>query len=173
MGAFTKDGIKRKQEAISWVIGALEKRKGEIAEIMREKMTIRSDNMELLTTGQMIDQLKVGEVAQLKNIYSEINQLLYRNVTKIENGDICWAREDGLVDKNVPLILYGHTVNWEWNILLNYVSFEDAKKAFIDGKNIALRDSNGDILHLFELDSEVMIQLTFNDFIHGKWTIEE
>ncbi|WP_285227192.1 MULTISPECIES: hypothetical protein [unclassified Oceanobacillus] len=40
MGAFIKEGIKRKQESISWVIGALEKHASERIKTIHKQMTI-------------------------------------------------------------------------------------------------------------------------------------
>jgi hypothetical protein len=124
---------------------------------------------ELLTTGQMIDRLKVGEVAEAKyesesggfgiSYKIERNEFGLKNIT---NGD-------GVV--SFDNIFF----KAKWHILPNYVSFEEAMRALKEGKKATLHGEDGNLKTLFRkwyrLDTRECI--TFNMMFEGKWTIEE
>lgn len=138
---------------------------------------------EFLTTGQMIDRLRVGGTAELseKHQIPKEHGKSYKKVTKAADGDIVWMSDTGLVDLGRPLVLFGHTVNWKWRILPNYVSFEEAMKSLKDGGSATLH--NGNIQYKFvavECIAETLEHykdvgadfLEWRDLFRGKWTIE-
>lgn len=132
---------------------------------------------ELLTTGQMIDQLRVAEIAELsvKHQIPKEHGKSYKKVTKTANGDIVWMSDTGVVDLGKPLILYGHTVNWEWRILPNYVFFEKAMKALKDGKRVTFHagEEKYQITSSWCLVNDWVNQFNWNDLMENTWTIEE
>jgi hypothetical protein len=77
---------------------------------------------EWLTTGEMIDQLKPGEIA--------IDDR--GNVVKYIRGQLCWENGD-LFYVNIDQKVLG-----KWRILPRYVSFEEAMKALMNGKTVWL-----------------------------------
>ncbi|GGN64416.1 hypothetical protein [Oceanobacillus indicireducens] len=132
---------------------------------------------ELLTTGEMIDRLKVGQLAEVEK-KAQIPKdywRSYKHVTKIPNGDIKWCTETGTISPSEPLILYGHTVNWIWRILPSYVSFEEAMQALKEGKMVKLHRNNNLDVTVFRkwYRLETREDVTFDDLFNGKWTIEE
>ncbi len=79
----------------------------------------------MLTTGEMIDKLKVGEIAE--------NERGYKVVVNELGGIGCI--ENPMNSSN----LNGIFVSSAWEILPNYVSFEEAMNALKDGKIIRCR----------------------------------
>lgn len=139
-----------------------------------------------LTTGQMIDELKIGEVAEIKVKYQIPEQYghSYKHVTKNGSEDIKWCLEDKSEISNTPLILYGHTVNWKWRILPKYVSFTDAIKAFKDEGKTIVNHVKLNTYYYYWKDGEPKcktgdglpigtLDLPFTETFEGKWTIEE
>jgi hypothetical protein len=117
---------------------------------------------EWLTTGQMIDRLKVGEVAEARPWDGmPIGKI---RVTKTYDGAICFE------NSNDCLSLNQLNTSLQWRILPRYVSFEEAMKAFKEGKRVALYISG--YKETFRLNEE-LDSLTLRDLIEGKWTIEE
>ncbi|MCR1833091.1 hypothetical protein NSA56_01605 [Oceanobacillus caeni] len=130
---------------------------------------------ELLTTGQMIDRLKVGEVAELekdKRIPTNYGPS-YCYVSKFGDGDIRWCKEDGTLPSSSPLSIYGHVLTWKWRILPNYVSFEEAMKALKEGKTVVLHKGTFPEITVFKhwFKLETREEITFSDLFNGKWTI--
>jgi hypothetical protein len=122
---------------------------------------------EWLTTRQMMDKLKVGEVAKSKHFD------LY--VTKDSGGGFYFTDKTGesFVEEyghNGWCVLTSTFLSDEWRILPRYVSFEEAMKALKEGKRVALYINN--YKETFHLDEE-LDSLTLRDLIEGKWTIEE
>lgn len=76
---------------------------------------------EWLTTGQMIDRLKVGEIAEDKN------------------GDKIFIEKDGSL-RTLPnhqiVTMSDYTMLSKWRILPKYVTFSEAMKAIEEGKNV-------------------------------------
>jgi len=89
---------------------------------------------EWLTTGEMIDRLKVGETALC---VSGDNQ-----GAKVEY--LFWPTEDDTVlsvhnsktKKTKMFVIKEYLQNSKWRIISKYVSFEEAMKAFAHGKKI-------------------------------------
>ncbi|WP_077623818.1 hypothetical protein [Sediminibacillus massiliensis] len=135
---------------------------------------------EWLTTGEMIDRLKVGERAELESakcIPSNYGPS-YKHVIKKEDGDIRWCKNDGSLPSPSPLQIFGHVLTWKWRILPNYVSFEEAVRALKDGKRVALwNERTNEFLTSFNKSISIQFLegtgLSFDKWINGKWTIEE
>jgi len=75
---------------------------------------------EWLTTGEMIDRLKVGDVAE----HNCANVRVYFQDGKLKR-DVSGTVIDFLIHENTPSV--------KWRILPKYVSFEEAMKAFVNG----------------------------------------
>lgn len=76
---------------------------------------------EWLTTGQMIDKLEVGEIAE-GSTHWEVKRLPDGRIVELNSGDTF-----GL---DVSFL------NEQWRILPNFVSFEEAMKALKEGKPV-------------------------------------
>ncbi len=124
---------------------------------------------ELLTTGQMIDRLKVGEIAV--GDVSELGTVI--QVIKRESGGIKLL-EDGFGERT--LMLDGGVVDSvKWRIEPKCVSFEEAMLAMTEGKTVAFYSKDGS-KRVTELDAYAgfnRYEFAWRDFIEGKWTIEE
>jgi hypothetical protein len=122
---------------------------------------------EWLTTGQMIDRLKVGEVAK--------NQSYEGCIKRTEAGLIECNDEHEPVK---PLKIDNEILESMWIILPKYVSFEEAMKALKEGKKVYFH-RNGEVIHFHnkpKFRSVATLEnsdLTLQDLIEGKWTIEE
>lgn len=128
--------------------------------------------MEWFTTGEMIDSLKVGEVANSdKGVQAERNQ--FGAIVVIKDG-----REDGLFLSNPTFI------GAKWRILPKYVTFEEAFGAMKGGKRI-ICEYNGrkyeyymdglDVWHTV-LESGVVVKQwheLWDQITKGKWAIKE
>ncbi|OEH52954.1 hypothetical protein AQ616_18795 [Oceanobacillus sp. E9] len=121
---------------------------------------------EVLTTGQMIDQLKVGEVAKNNDDMK---------VYKSEDGSI---RGDVMGRKILCDLDF---LESKWRIQPNYVSFEDAMKALKDGKSVIFRGPDGSWSDKVPPNVAASIAIKHTelrgygllDLFKGKWTIEE
>ncbi|WP_040985504.1 hypothetical protein [Oceanobacillus jeddahense] len=126
---------------------------------------------ELLTTGQMIDRLKHGEIAVGE--VSELGTVI--QVIKRESGGIKLL-EDGFGERT--LMLDGGVVDSvKWRIEPNYVSFEEAVKAWKQGKRIKWISpdrTHEKYIHTKNHDNPLTLyNLTFRDLIEGSWEIKE
>ncbi len=125
---------------------------------------------ELLTTGQMIDALKVGEIAQAETCGKPF-------VTLNKNGGVSYCNSNGECKRDTELILFSQWRTAKWRILPNYVSFEEAIKAYQEGKTITC-DYKG--VHNGKLYTEKLAKnipeseedLSMYMIVNGKWTIE-
>jgi hypothetical protein len=136
---------------------------------------------EFLTTGQMIDRLKIGEVAVPNNKE-------YLAVKRIEDGFI-WVDRNTHEQSKIHQDYFRidrYTLDIKWSILPKYVSFEEAKVAYENGKIIGLHNDNSEKViwfkkvnnkHLYSFNKEnwsfSFVSLTWRDILEGKWTIEE
>jgi len=118
----------------------------------------------LLTTGEMIDTLKVGEVAEC------VNDHVYQ-------GCKVMRKETGLQFESTPFVISEKTFNAKWHILSRYVPLDEAIKAYKEGKTIAccyrsfvsneyLKQSFA--LNIFENERALSMYLITS----GDWTIE-
>lgn len=114
---------------------------------------------EWLTTGAMIDRLKVGEVAESKNKG-------FIRVIKNENGSITHADVGG------DLVIGDGIADCEWHILPNYVSFEEAMEALKGGKLVSFRHGNTKIFLTRKGGLLWTYNLTWGELFEGKWIIE-
>ena len=130
---------------------------------------------ELLTTGQIIDRLKVGEVAESVEMAS-FDNFVYR-VKKTESGSIM-ALDSNLKMTGHHIPMQGDIVNLKWRIQPNYVSFEKAMKALREGKKVELHIDGRSELYIEDyLDPDPINvfnlgDCTFKELIEGSWTIE-
>ncbi|MBP1971604.1 hypothetical protein J2Z83_003755 [Virgibacillus natechei] len=118
-----------------------------------------------LTTGEMIDKLKVGEVAENVNGTMQI--------TKKPSGEFVHIDHP-----QGAMIVNERVSNTKWFILPNYVSFEEAMTALDNGKIVRISFS-GTLVKVSQFLSLKGIQEALGepvgllDLIDGKWTIEE
>ena len=81
----------------------------------------------LLTTGEMIDTLQVGEVAETQEGFK---------VTKRSSGAITWIHDGD--DSHNYLKINIVALDFKWRILPRYVSLDEAMEAFYEGKTITI-----------------------------------
>lgn len=129
---------------------------------------------EWLTTGQMIDRLKVGEVS-----YNMDGHYVKKN----ENGSLVYCDKNGIPRSNFGssvVFLNGFFLSAKWRILPKYVTFEEAMKALKDGKKVRFHVRDRDVIwwdidlyeeRLFEWFKDEC--LTYKDLLEGKWQIIE
>ncbi|GGB43472.1 hypothetical protein GCM10011409_21360 [Lentibacillus populi] len=113
---------------------------------------------EWLTTGEMIDRLKVGEIAEGTAEYE---------VTRTNKGIVF---SDG-----VPLYVNSFALDIKWRILPNYVSFEKAMQAIKNGRNVVFHDKETErkiYTHAYQHFSIFFEEYNWNDLLTGDWTIE-
>jgi hypothetical protein len=125
---------------------------------------------EWLTTGQMIDRLKVGEVAESENGLFQL--------AKSDMGGIGESEKPG-----DNIVLNGVYMNQKWHILPKYVSFEEAMKALKEGQTVYCHPNwcNGlkrkiepleakeNAIEFLLIKGESLLQIVFE----SEWTIEE
>ncbi|WJQ02882.1 hypothetical protein QT236_14485 [Geobacillus stearothermophilus] len=129
---------------------------------------------EWLTTGEMIDRLKVGEVAEgVDSLGKEYC------VTKTEYG-MSFCSSTGDTRGYLEFTLNKNILGARWRILYRFVSFEEAMKALKEGKSVAFHAENANRPITFDEsypltgfydDHDLFID--FSDLLEGKWTIEE
>ncbi|MFS0657509.1 hypothetical protein AB1L07_02625 [Niallia alba] len=116
----------------------------------------------LLTTGQMIDGLVFGEIA-------ETSDKKYQ-ARKTEYGSICISNEHGNVGLN-PTVLSA-----KWRKLPKFVRFGEAMEALNGGRDVTLHlsEEGKPETTLFRtwFHLETREGITFADMFDGKWTIE-
>ncbi len=134
---------------------------------------------ELLTTGEMIDRLKVGEIAKKEN--SDMH------VTRESASVFSYCGEDGDTSGFSIVGLNGviHIDDAKWRILPNYVSFAEAMKAIEEGKDVHCQ-YNDEAITIKSYDNRIgsicfdrhcesgggaAIKIAW--IVAGKWTIEE
>lgn len=119
-----------------------------------------------LTTGQMIDELRLDEIAE-----SNGKNPIYAKVTG--TGGIYQCYKNGT--PRTSFYLHARHMKMKWRILPNYVSFEGAMKAMKEGKQVSYYDGDWNkTIHPDEwLEDSVVSGYTFLQLINGKWTIEE
>lgn len=116
----------------------------------------------LLTTGQMIDQLKDGEIA--KSTDGEYEAYWHNGLLKFRDkyGDV----QERIVKSDQER---------KWRILPCYVRFEEAMNAFEEGKKVKFLCDDG---KLREIDFDVCIEdnklsyYTLKDLVEGKWIVK-
>ncbi|MNG02314.1 hypothetical protein D3C84_853400 [compost metagenome] len=116
-----------------------------------------------LTTGQMIDCLSVGEVAETDD--------KTMRVMKSRSGHI-----EDLADGKF-VFLNNAIIKSKWRILPKYVSFYEAMSAHECGKNVTYHEENGDYYKFEYNDKQSFYYMSNYDvtllkLIEGKWTID-
>ncbi|KYC92243.1 hypothetical protein B4102_3784 [Heyndrickxia sporothermodurans] len=73
---------------------------------------------EWITTSQLIDRLRIGQIAELeegKRIPTKFGPS-YKHLTKSVDGDLRWCKDDGSMLSSSPLQIYGHMAAGKWAI---------------------------------------------------------
>ncbi|WP_044737131.1 hypothetical protein [Geobacillus kaustophilus] len=125
---------------------------------------------ELLTTGQMIDRLKPGEVAESKNRKAYYDS----NCQLIE--------ESKATGEKRPFTIWSGGKSPIWRILPRYVTFDRAMKALAEGKTVwAWVDGEKRLCYwidqesgkLWGMSAEGGMTTVHNIGFFKEWTIEE
>lgn len=128
-----------------------------------------------ITTSELIDELRVGEVAELHSKWLEgMPDFAYDAVTKNEGGDIVWCMKDESSVDNKSISLKGTTINFTWRILLNYVCFNEALDAMNGGaRSVVLHTFDGFFtFSQGQFHSQELGAFTLKELYESKWTIE-
>jgi hypothetical protein len=124
---------------------------------------------EWLTTGEMIDRLKVGEVAEgVDSLGKEYC------VTKTEYG-MSFCSSTGDTRGYLEFTLNKNILGARWRIFPKYVSFEEAKEAFKQGKTICCHLEK-EVCRYSPDSVDIYSQAdapSWYEILEGKWTIEE
>lgn len=121
----------------------------------------------LLTTGQLIDTMKIGDIAEAVVACEELT------VIRTEEGLKClddWG-------KFSPFILDDDRLSYKWRILPKFVTFEKAYEAGRQGKVINFHAKDG-VIHRIEhfddsLDENGLSFYCLRELIEGNWSIED
>ncbi|MGG3893160.1 hypothetical protein [Geobacillus stearothermophilus] len=123
---------------------------------------------EWLTTGQMIDRLKPGEIAESKNRKAYYDS----NCQLIE--------ESKATGEKRPFTIYSGNKSPIWRILPRYVSFEEAVKALMNGKTVWLWQGDEKVGYYIDKESGKLWAIVGDStapvekiYFGEKWTIEE
>lgn len=129
---------------------------------------------ELLTTGQMIDRLKPGEVAECVNAESE--KLESKRVKINDSGNLQYLDGYGFI------VTEFMRTKAKWRILPRYVAFDQAMKALAEGKTVwAWVDGEKRLCYwidqesgkLWGMSAEGGMTTVYNIGFYKDWTIEE
>lgn len=126
---------------------------------------------ELLTTGQLIDRLKVGETAIGYVKSSDVELKIFKD----ESGHIRFYDTQDLLKLSA-----GFVDSVKWCILPNYVSLQEALEANTNGKWVYLHRDDGvrypvapNHMKIMKLKNHGIGDYSLVDLVIGKWTIEE
>lgn len=128
---------------------------------------------EWLTTGEMIDRLKVGEVAESKE--SAGLRVKYSGI------GFTYVNEEGVIDRdkgiNGHFFINGYYIkSLKWRILPNYVSFDKAKEYVLNGGHATFHPEKGNPIRISKNHSiygmYVQENAKIQELFEGKWTIE-
>lgn len=129
---------------------------------------------EWLTTGQMIDTLKVGEVAESDN---RAYKAYWRDATEGNKLTVIDVSENTLNDWLDKSLIEN---DYKWRILPKYVGFEEAMRAYEKGYDLIFHDGDGKTFSLSNHEvNMVRIEKTpigvfsLKSLYKGKWTIED
>ena len=128
---------------------------------------------EWMTTGEMIDRLRVGQVA-------EPNDPMYSRVKNFGDDGLRWVDSDKEVSKAwfESFRLTNHINTLKWKIISEYVTFEKAMLALKNGDDVTCYvDEQGYVefnkhSELIELHHEWSF-ISFLDLINGNWIVNE
>jgi hypothetical protein len=114
---------------------------------------------EWLTTGQMLDVLRVGEIAEGSTHWE---------VRKLDDGSVVELNSGNQFKLDIGFL------NESWRIIPKYVSFEDAMKALEAGKKVSFYDHQWQTT--FDkydyLENKQLGGYAFKDLFQGTWVIE-
>lgn len=121
---------------------------------------------EWLTTGQMIDRLKVGEVAENQDGYK---------VTHGRKGDLLYfykSNEPDEEEKFTMSLMY--LKKDKWRIIPKYVCFEEAMEAMSSGATVYFHPKENTTINC-SLGHHMgwFTKHTWGELHEGKWTIKE
>ncbi|MEN2765660.1 hypothetical protein [Ornithinibacillus xuwenensis] len=120
---------------------------------------------EWLTTGKMIDNLKVGQVAVSVSVPH--GEALLSDKVILNENILVWK------DNNRKFIVNDFTKDMKWVIVPNYVTFENAMQAVEEDKLVHFHPKEND--HLIVRKEGTLTWFAhyyWKDLIDGKWTIE-
>lgn len=122
---------------------------------------------ELLTTGQLIDQLKVGQKARA--FTPDGNEIPRMKVVKNDAHSIM------VVEPWEVLRANGFTLGTKWKLEPQYVTFEEAMRTLKDAGKVYFHDEDwkGRIFYDQWIEDSEVHGYTFAQLINGKWTIED
>lgn len=126
--------------------------------------------MELLTTGQMIDNLNIGDEAEFTDCAGA--EFKKQKVIRNENG-IFW-KETGNVFEVSDFIS-----KVKWRIIPHYVSYEVAMKAHKEEKKTIVYHYDGELKYEFrheletgQFDKLASDNLCLYELLEGKWSVK-
>jgi hypothetical protein len=131
---------------------------------------------EWLTTGQMIDRLKVGEVAECIAGDNKGAKVQY---AKQRKGRYFLQVIDSRTNEKKIFVIKDYHQKSKWRILPKYVSFEEAMKAHQEGKTVFYHTADGKKIPVYkDFRFAKLRELAINDYpllelVNGRWTIEE
>lgn len=134
--------------------------------------------MELLRTGQMIDQLRIGEEAEYKHedrisdFHLVVQKTISGSIIVIKNG-----KDKEYVGKELPL--NAKVMSYKWTITPKYVTWEKAMKAHKEEKKTIVYHQDDELKYEFKhsLDTGQFEKLSndnicLHELLRGNWTIE-
>lgn len=124
----------------------------------------------LLTTGQMIDQLKVGEIAEGVEGFFRKTQLTMTDYNEI----VFVNHKDSTHNKFFKINSFTHKAKWIINP--QYVTFEEAIEAMKEGKKVRIHITSGVTKDVTIGDNMIGMGLGeygFYTFLKSKWSIED
>lgn len=126
---------------------------------------------ELLTTGQMIDQLEVGQFAKSDQ---------GRKVMKTKIGAIVEVIDvDNCGNRYEDVMLRPITIKSKWRILPQYVTFEEAMKAANEGKTVQVHPIHDEKeMPPIKFDNNLSVEerlhyYTWGEIVKFNWSIVE
>ncbi|MBT2215865.1 hypothetical protein KK120_08885 [Virgibacillus dakarensis] len=121
---------------------------------------------EWLSTGEMIDQLKVGEIARNDN---DSNTIF---VKKSKTGSFYKCFENGVARESVFLV--GSFVDSKWRILPKYATFGEAMISLSGNKMVYFHPKKNESISVNKYSTLQgwLSNYTWEQLIEGNWTIE-
>lgn len=126
--------------------------------------------MELLTTGQMIDKLNIGDVAEFTDCTGV--EFKKQKVTRNQNG-LIWK------DTGNTLEMSNFISKVKWRIIPHYVSYEIAMKAHKEEKKTIVFHYDDELEYEFkheletgQFDRLASDNLCLYELLEGKWSIK-
>lgn len=123
----------------------------------------------ILTTGQMIDQLKVGEIAEGVEGFFRKTQL-----TMTDCNEIVFVNHTDSTHNFFKINSFTHKAKWIINP--QYVTFEEAVEAMKNRKVVRIHITSGVSKEVTATDNMIEMGLGdygFYTFIKSKWSIED